>query len=61
MNGSGLTKLTPEEIIKIPKKALAELAAPAPSGERHFQMDRLIISMFRPRGSYWQPELRRVR
>ena len=34
MNGSGLTKLTPEVIIKIPKRTLAELAAPAPSGER---------------------------
>jgi hypothetical protein len=54
MNGSGLTKLTPEQIIKVPKKTLAELATPAPSGERHFQMGRLIIPMFRPQESYWQ-------
>ena len=55
MNGSGLTKLTPVEISKIPKKTLTELAAPAPSGERHFQMGRLIIPMFRPQKSCWQP------
>ena len=29
--------------LKIPKKTLAELAAPAPSGERYFQMGRLIF------------------
>ena len=38
--------------LKILKKTLAELAAPAPSGERHFQMGRLINPMFRPQESF---------
>lgn len=45
MNGSGLATLTAEEITRIPKRTLAELAAPASSGERHFQMRRLVIPM----------------
>jgi hypothetical protein len=45
IKGAQLSDLSPEELHKIPKRTLMELAAPVGKGERHFQIKRIAIPM----------------